>query len=321
MTLLSGLALTSTVGQGISVTPLKTVLGLRPIALASGPTGSRFAASIENSTIRVYDVFNLKVERVLIGHPQPAYAIAFHPNGLLLASGDESARIFIWDIKSGKKIKEMRTHTRGIQALSFDSTGTKLLSTGKDDVVKIYDWKIGKELKSYLGSGANFYSATYLTGGSFAVATLNDGVRVYGPTGVAKKYQGHADRAVWDFDVHDVSNRLVTGGRDATAIAYDLKAAKKLQSFKGHQDWVNHVRFAPNGNFAFTASTDRTIKIWNMKTMTSAGEIPMMTSVGSPLAVTADGAYLIGVSQDEFMQVFTIKPAQAAPAPKKKKRR
>lgn len=321
MTLLSGLALTSSIGQGISVTPLKTVLGLRPIALAAGPTGSRFAASIENSTIRVYDVFNLKVERVLIGHPQPAYAIAFHPNGQLLASGDESARIFIWDIKSGKKIKEMRTHIRGIQALNFDATGTKLLSTGKDDVVKIYDWKLGKELKSYNGNGANFYSATYMPGGSFAVATLSDGVRLYGPSGVAKKYQGHSDRAVWDFDYHAASNRLLTGGRDASALVYDLKAAKKIQSFKGHQDWINHVRFTPNGNFAFTASTDRTVKIWNMKTLASTGVIPNMTSVGSPLAVTADGAYLIGVNQDDYMQLFTIKPAQPAPPLKKKKRR
>jgi WD40 repeat protein len=297
------------------------VLGVKPIALAAGPYGARFAASLENNTIRVYDVINLKVVQVLIGHPQPAYAVAWHPNGQILASGDESARIFVWDIKTGKTIKQLRTHIRGIQALAFDATGTKLLSTGKDDVVKIYDLKTGKELRSINGSGANFYSATYMAGGSFGVGTLNDGVRVYGPSGVARKFMGHADLAVWDFDFHPASNRLVTAGRDATAIIWDLKANKKIQTLRGHGDWVNHVRLTPNGKYAFTASTDRTVKIWDMKAMKSVGTLDNMASVGSPLAVTADGNYLIGVNLDDWMQVFTINPPQATSAKPKPKRR
>ncbi len=293
-----------------AVTPLKTVLGVRPIALAAAPTGTRFAASLENNTIRIYDVINMAVVKVLIGHPQPAYAVAWHPKGTMIASGDESARIFLWDIKTGKKLKEMRTHTRGLQALSFDATGTRLLSTGKDDFVKVYDVKTGKEVRSIPGKGANFYSATFMPGGSFAVATLGDGIRVYGPSGVVRKYQGHSDGAVWDFDFNAGSNRLISGGRDATSICYDLKKAQKLQTFRGHGDWVNHVRITPNGRFAFSASTDRTVKIWNLKTNASAGKLENMASVGSPLCVTANGQFLVGVNLDDWLQVFTINPPQ-----------
>jgi WD40 repeat protein len=311
LTLLPSLALAlAAPDASISVKSLKTVLGVRPIALAAGPFGARFAASLENNTIRVYDVINLKVVRVLTGHPQPAYAVAWHPKGQILATGDESARIFLWDIKTGAKIREMRTHIRGIQALSFDASGTRLLSTGKDDVVKVYDVKTGKELRSIPGNGANFYSGTYLPGGSFAVGTLGDGVRVYSGSGVAKKYSGHEDRAVWDFDFHAPSNRLITAGRDSTAIVWDLKGAKKLQTLRGHGDWVNHVRLTPNGRFGFTASTDRTVKIWDMKALRSIGTLENMSSVGSPICVTADGNYLIGVNLDDWLQVFTISPRQ-----------
>jgi WD40 repeat protein len=294
----------------ISVKPLKTVLGVRPIALTAAPTGTRFAASLENNTIRIYDVINLTVVKVLIGHPQPAYAVAWHPQATMVASGDESARIFLWDVKTGKKVKEIRTHIRGIQNLCFDATGTRLLSTGKDDVVKIYDVKTGKELRSIAGKGANFYSATYMPGGSFAVGTLGDGIRVYGPSGVVRKFQGHSDGAVWDFDYNASSNRLVSAGRDSTSIAYDLKKAQKIQTLRGHQDWVNHARITPNGRFAFTSSTDRTIRIWNLKTNTSAGQIENMSSVGTPICVTGNGQYLIGANADDWLQVFTINPPQ-----------
>jgi len=291
--------------------------------LAGGPFGTRFATSLENNTIRIYDVIDLKVVQVLIGHPQPAYAVAWHPNGQILASGDESARIFIWDLKTGKNIKQFRTHIRGIQALSFDSTGTKLLSTGKDDFVKVYDLKTGKELRSIPGKGANFYSGAFMAGGSFGVGTLNDGVRIYGPAGFAKKYFGHEDKAVWDFDYSPTSNRLVTAGRDATAIIWDMKVTQKIQTLRGHTDWVNHVRLTPNGKYAFTASTDRTIKIWDMKTMRVVSTLENMSSVGSPLAVTADGSYLIGVNLDDWLQVYTITPAQGVvkASSKRKKRR
>jgi WD40 repeat protein len=312
LSLLTGIAVAATAQAPLAVKPIKTVQGVRPIALVAGPTGTKFAASLENSTIRVYDVVNLKVLRVLSGHPQPAYAIAFHPKGQILASGDESARIYLWDLKTGKKIREMRTHIRGIQNLSFDSTGTRLVSTGKDDVVKIYDTKTGKELRSIPGNGANFYSATYLPGGAFAVGTLSDGVRVYGAQGVARKYGGHADGAVWDFDFNVKTNRMVTGGRDSNAIAHDYKGAKKIQTFRGHGDWVNSVALTPNGRFAFTASTDRTIRYWDMKSNRLVGMIENMTSVGSPMAITANGQYLVGVNLDDWMQIFELKPVQAA---------
>lgn len=294
----------------LSVKSLKTVYGVRPIALAAGPSGTRFAASLENNTIRIYDVINMAVVKVLIGHPQPAYAVAWNPKGTMIASGDESARIFLWDTKTGKKVREMRTHTRGIQSLCFDATGTRLLSTGKDDFVKMYDIKTGKELRSIPGKGANFYSATFMSGGSFAVATLGDGVRVYGNSGVARKFTGHSDGAVWDFDFNPKSNRLFSGGRDANAISYDLKKAQKIQTLRGHEDWVNHVRITPNGRYGFSASTDRTVRIWDLKTNTSAGKLENMSSVGSPICITANGQYLVGVNLDDWLQVFTISPAQ-----------
>lgn len=311
--LIAGLAVANASYQAApTVTSLKTIQGVRPIALAAGPFGSRFAASLENATIRIYDVINLTVVKVLIGHPQPAYAVAWNPKGTMIASGDESARIFLWDVKTGKKIREMRTHIRGIQALSFDSTGTRLVSTGKDDVVKIYDVKTGKELRSIPGKGINFYSAQYLPGGSFGVGTLGDSVRVYTPNGaLAKRYAAHDDKAVWDFDYSAKSNRLVTAGRDGKAAAFDLKTANRLQYLRGHEDWVVHTRLTPNGRFAFTSSTDRTVRIWNLKSLASAGKIENMSSVGSPLAVTANGQYLVGENIDGWMQVFEIKPPQA----------
>jgi WD40 repeat protein len=319
MTILAAMLLGSSQPQTsvITVTLAKVVEGLRPVAMAPAPTGSRFVAAMEDGSVRIIDATTRQTVRELAKHPQPAYAVAWSPDGAFVATGDESARIFVEDTRNGSKVREYRTHTKGIQKLSFNQSRSFLLSTGKDDEIKVYDLTkdAKKEARSILGKGANFYGASFSPKlpMTFATGILGTGGREYNAMSgsVTSFITGHDNQGVYDVAFNPAGTRAVTAGRDGTAIIWDTKGYKKLASLKGHGDWVVYAGFSPNGKLVATGSTDRTVKVWNAQNYTKVADLQAQSGVGSPICFTADGKTLVTVNDAGYLAFNNITPAQA----------
>ncbi|HRI42938.1 MAG TPA: WD40 repeat domain-containing protein [Fimbriimonadaceae bacterium] len=308
----------------VTVTKIKSYDQLRTIACAPAPSGSRFACSLENKQIRIMDAATGNTIRALDGHPQPAYALAFAPNGTTFASGDESGRIWIWDLKTGAKVKEFdraNAHQRGIQYLSFSSDGTRLASTGKDDLIIVWSVASGKQVKKIASGGAIYYSGTFVPGGSIlAAATLGKGAIFYNgkdfsPIG---SFDGHDKLGVLDIAFNQAGTRCLTVGKNGTGCLWDVKTRTKLNSLKGHQDWVLRGALSPNGRLAATSSTDRRVIIWDTQTFKPVAKLENQSFVGAPVCFTADGRYLISANDMDGLQINAVTGGGSAPAPAQK---
>lgn len=303
--------------QILEVLPKRVLQGQRGLAFAPSPSGSRFAATMEDKTIRIIDAATSETVKVLEGHPVPAYGVAWSADGAYIASGDESARIFIWDTRTWKKVREMRTHQRGIQSLSFNYPRTLLVSTGKDDVVKVWDVPTGKELQSIPGKGLNFFGAKFKAKtNDFGVGFLGAGARFYSaPTGKVMGFlTGHDNQGVLALDFNAAGTLASTGGKDANGAIWDLKSGKRLNYLRGSGDWVVQTSFSPNGAFVATSSPDRTVRLFNARSYQQVVKLEDQSAVGSPLCFTSDGKYLVTVNFDDYIQVHSLKPV-LAPAP------
>ena len=300
------------VEASLKVTASKPLVGVRVLAISAAPTGSRIAVTVEDNSVRIYDAATRQLVRTMKGHPQPAMAIAWSQDGTLIATGDESARIFVWDARSGAKLKELRGHQRGIQSLSFNYPRTLLMSTGKDDAIKIWDLSKNKERSTILGQGANFFGATYKGKiNDFGVGTLSVGGRIYGGDNKVKGFlTGHDAQGVFDLDFNRAGTRILTCGRDANGAIWDASKLVRLNYLRGHQDWVVHGRFSPKGRYVATSSPDRTVRVWNTFSYASEIKLEDQSSVGSPLAWTGDGKYLVTANLDDFLTVHTLSSPQ-----------
>lgn len=299
----------------ISVTKVKTFDTLKVIATAPAPSGARFAASLENQQIRIMDAATGNTLKTLTGHPQQAYGLAFAPNGTTFASGDESGRIWIWNSVTGQKIKEFNrtnAHQRGIQYLSFSTDGTKLASTGKDDIIIIWDVASGKQVKKLASGGAIFYNGTFLPGGgAFAAATLGKGAIFYNTKDFAPigSVEGHEKLGVMDIAFNANGSRCLTVGKNGTGCLWDTKSRTKLNSFKGHSDWVIRGAMAPNGKLCATSSTDRLVIVWDTTTFKPVAKLENQSFIGAPVCFTADGRYLISSNDMDALQINAISGA------------
>lgn len=313
ISLLVALALAQTPAPAVQIKPIRVLEGLRPLAFAAGPTGSKFVATMEDDSVRIIDAATRQTVKVLSGHPQPCYGVAWSKDGAFIATGDETARIWIWNAVTGKKVKEFRSHIRGIQRLSFNRDHSLMISTGKDDVIKVYDLRQGKELRSILGKGANFYSATFDPyTNEFTTGILGPGARVYNASGKLDAFlTGHDGQGVWDVAYRPDGKMLATAGRDDNVILWDMKKHAKIQTLHGHQEWVESVAFSPNGRYLASGSTDRSVRVWDTVALKPVTILNDESSVGSPVCWTADGKYLITVNVDDYLQINSVTPAQA----------
>lgn len=314
-----------------SVKRLRELQGIRPLAFAPSPTGSQIAVTLEDKSVRIIDAKTFQTIRSFQGHPQPAYAIAWSDDGSFIASGDESARIFIWDARTGKQIKLIYgEHQRGIQKLSFNHPRSLLMSTGKDDKILVWSIPGYKKVGQLLGNGANLYGGTFhpLTN-MFASATLTATARTYqtGPAGVKPmNFFGSDPQGQLDVCWNKAGSQIMTGEKSGNAVIFDMKTLKKFGTLKGHMDFVTNVAFAPSGRLAATASPDRTVRLWDPKSLKQLAQLDEQSGVGSPVVFTADGKYMATVGINDFMQIYALTPAQTttpavpvkAPAVKKK---
>jgi len=303
----------------VSVTVTKVEEALRPIALAAAPTGSRFAAAMEDGSVRIIDAQTRDTVKTLTKHMDPSYGIAWSDDGTLVATGDERARIYVENVLTGRMEHQYRTHTKGIQQLSFSANRQYLVSTGKDDFVKVYDLTSNKtkECCSVAGNGLNFYGATcdpkipFL----FAVGDLGTGGEMIDArSGKVDRYiVGHGNQGIFDVAFNPAGTRFVTAGRDNNAILWDFKTGKKVGTLQGHTDWVMQAAFSPNGNLVATSSTDGSVKVWNTFSLQKVADLPHQMGVGgSPLCFTADGKSLITVNDAGNLEYNSVSPIQKA---------
>ncbi len=304
----------------------KVIQGLRPLAFAASPDGSKFAMTMEDDSVRIMDASTHQTIRTLGGLTQPAYAVAWSADGEYLATGDESARIVIWNARNGQRLKTIIGHIRGIQKLSFNSSRSTLMSDGNDDVINMWDVTTGKKTGTILGKGMNVYGAVFSPKSDcLLVGTLAGGARMYRMTGEGPKllnFLAYVNPTSQPHGVFDVSyspdgKRAVTAGNDGQAIIWDTVLYKKIGILKGHDDFVRKAVFSPNGKLIATSSSDRTVRLWDAATLLPVGKLDNECATSSPLAFTADGKYLLSVDVEDFLQVNALAPSQGSTVPTK----
>jgi len=55
---------------------------------------------------------------------------------------------------------------------------------------------------------------------------------------------------------------LVSGSRDKTVKVWEISTSTCVFTFKGHDNWIRGVAFHPFGQFIFSVSDDRSVRVW-----------------------------------------------------------
>lgn len=234
------------------------------LCVAMNSAGTQVAAGSADKTLFVWNAADAKeIRKFTLG--AAVASVAFSPEGKLLAGGLVDNSIHLFDVALGKEIKTLSGHSGAVYALMFTSKGDQLVSASADKTVQIWNIADGKSMvRQKHGAAVQ------------ALALSKDGTRIA---------SGGADKAVkiWTLsgqttiptpaDVRSIcfspdDSRLLVGCADNKARVYDGDG--RLIEFFPHEGPVHAVAFHNDGKRVFTASADKTARMWPLSLLWQA---------------------------------------------------
>ena len=276
----------------------------------------RLVISAGGEDIRFWDVQTGQlIRKIYIGENLGFNSAAFSKDASRLIWGSIDGRVHFWDMDEGKELSVFDGgHQDSVEGVAINDEKTLAVSGGQDGRVILWDIATGKQLRFFSLQSPSFLGEE-LSPVFRGVAISPDGKFVVGGTigGAVEIWDIENGGLVRHFDAGNLisgirfspdAKQIIFGGQSAVQI-WDVDRAQLVHSLSGHASRIQDVLFSPDGNHAFSASDDGTIRIWDIVSQANY-ELSGHTSVVSSLTVSSDGKYLLSSSWDGSLRVWEI---------------
>ena len=92
----------------------------------------------------------------------------------------------------------------------------------------------------------------------------------------------HVLCAVWQCSWHWSGQFLASGGMDHCSKLWDIARGLCVSTLRGHSDSVNAVHFLPFSNSLLSASADKTLSLWDIRTVCTQPLTPTCSDAPPP---------------------------------------
>ncbi|AET05549.1 putative transcription factor WD40-like family [Medicago truncatula] len=242
--------------------------------LISGDSKSNTITYTNARSVIMMNLHNPLQVSVYGEHAYPATVARFSPNGEWVASADVSGTVRIWGTRNEFVLKkEFRVLSGRIDDLQWSPDGIRIVASGEakgNSFVRAFMWDSGTNVGEFDGHSRRVLSCAYKPTRPF---------------------------------------RIVTCGEDFLVNFYEGPPFRFKQSHRDHSNFVNCVRYSPDGSKFVTVSSDKKGIIFDGKTGEKIGELSSEGGhTGSIYAVSwsPDGKQVLTVSADKSAKVWDI---------------
>lgn len=150
-----------------------------------------------------------------------------------------------------------------LKVVQFSHDCELMVSGHYDGMVKIWNVKTGKLIKTWMVSDVPIKEVAF-NHDNKQVVVVSDKITIYNIDNKQSitlyGYKGEARTAVFNHD-----GTIVASGHENNIYIWDAKTGNLLIELKAHQGNVNSVAFNHDGTKIVSGSSDKTIKIWDVK--------------------------------------------------------
>jgi ribosome assembly protein 4 len=201
------------------------------------------------------------------GHTEAILHVSYSPDGQNLASGGGDTTVRFWDTNTSLPKATCKQHTDHVLCTAWSPDGKYFASADKRGTLIIWD-------PNQRGRKNNS-NTTGTDGTADATAAKKKVPNASEPIWVkSQAHKQYITSLAWE-PLHlneGRGERLITSSKDGTCKIWNVRTRQSLVTLSGHVDSVEAVRWGGEG-FIYTASRDRTIKVWTAKDGDTLGKL------------------------------------------------
>lgn len=156
------------------------------------PCGKFLATGAEDRQIRIWDLAEKQIKKVLTGHKQEIYSLTYSSDGKMLASGSGDKTVRLWDAETGETLHVLYTspglnYGPGVTTVALSPDGRLVAAGALDTFVRLWDTRTGKLRCRLKGHKDSICSVSFMPDGQSLVSgSLDKTLRLWGLTSVIK---------------------------------------------------------------------------------------------------------------------------------------
>jgi len=263
-------------------------------------------------------------KRRLAGHSHFVSDVVISSDGQFALSGSWDGTLRLWEIASGRTTRRFVGHTKDVLSVAFSVDNRQIVSGSRDRSIRL--WNTLGECKYVLtDEGHSEWVSCVRFSPSQAVPLIvscgwDKLVKVWSLSNCTLRndlvgHSGYLNTVCVSPD----GSLCASGGRDGTAMLWDLNEGKRLYSLDAG-DEIHCLVFSPN-RYWLCAATDSVVKIWDLESKVVVTELGVdmeewngdeEENKGKPpprcisLAWSADGSTLFAGYTDTKIRVYVV---------------
>jgi len=262
-----------------------------------------------------------KPHKRLTGHSHFVQDVAISVDGQFALSGSWDSTLRLWDLNSGLTTRRFVGHSRDVLSVAFSADNRQIVSGSRDKSINLWNtlgqlkYKINEdghdEWVSCVRFSPNLQTPLIVSAGWDKVVkvwNLNQcklRTNLLGHTGYVNTVTVSPDGSL-----------CASGGKDGTAMLWDLNEGRRLSSLESG-DIINALVFSPV-RYWLCAATASAIKIWDLESKSCVDELVISEtdkekkqSKAVPiqcisLAWSADGSTLFAGYTDNVIRAWQV---------------